>query len=70
MRLLESRYYKISEFANLIGVSTNTLREWEKNGVLIPHHKTPSGYRIYAHSQYEEYFKGIRNKRGSPEVGG
>lgn len=65
---MQSRFYKIGEFASLIGVSTSTLREWEKLGVLIPHHKTPSGYRIYSYEQYVEYFEGKKNNRGSPKV--
>lgn len=51
------RYFKISEFAQLIGVSTSTLREYDKTGVLKPHHRSPSGYRYYTEEQYESYIK-------------
>lgn len=50
-------FYKISEFARLIGVSTVTLRAWERRGWLVPHHKSPSGYRYYSNKQVEEYLK-------------
>lgn len=46
------KFYKIGEFASLIGVSTGTLRDYEKRGILLPHHKTSYGYRYYSHSQY------------------
>ena len=41
------KYYRISEFADMIGVSASTLRNWEQQGTLLPHHKTPTGYRYY-----------------------
>ena len=33
------QYYSTHEFANLIGVTSQTLRNWEKAGKLIPHHR-------------------------------
>ncbi len=52
--------YKISEFAKLIGVSSETLRNWDKKGSFKAH-KTPTGHRFYTHAQYEEYM-GIISK--------
>ena len=48
-------YYSISEFAEKIGVSTYTLRLWEKNGKLIPHHRTQGNQRVYSDEQVQEY---------------
>ncbi|MBP5330379.1 MAG: MerR family DNA-binding transcriptional regulator [Lachnospiraceae bacterium] len=48
-------YYSIKEFSEKIGVSASTLREWEKKGTLLPHHKTKGGHRIYSDMQAEEY---------------
>lgn len=48
-------YYSISEFAKKIGVSTYTLRLWEKNGKLIPHHRTQGNQRVYSEEQVQEY---------------
>lgn len=48
-------YLKISEFARLIGVSVVTLRRWHKKGILVPHHVTPAGDRIYTMDQVREY---------------
>ena len=47
------KYYRINEFANLVGVSSSTLRNWEQKGILLPHHKTPTGYRYYSQEQLE-----------------
>ena len=50
-------YYKISEFASLIGVSSTTLRSWETKGWLVPHHRSPSGYRFYSEGQLQHYLQ-------------
>jgi DNA-binding transcriptional MerR regulator len=38
--------YSIKEFSTLIGVTTTTLRNWDKNGKLKPI-VLPSGHRRY-----------------------
>ena len=43
-----SKYYSIHEFSKIIGVSAQTLRNWDANGKLHPHHTTVSGYRYYS----------------------
>ena len=43
--------YNISKASKLLGVSCQTLRNWDKNGKLTPHHKTDSGYRYYSEEQ-------------------
>ena len=34
--------------SKLLDVSEKTLRRWEKNGTLLPHHKSVSGYKYYS----------------------
>lgn len=46
-----SKYYSIHEFSKIIGVSAQTLRNWDSNGKLHPHHTTVSGYRYYSDEQ-------------------
>ena len=48
------KYLKIGDFAQLVGVSKSTLRLWEIKGILIPHHKTPTGYRYYTQEQADK----------------
>lgn len=55
---MSGNFYKIGEFAKMSGISTSTLREYEKKGILIPHHKNPYGYRFYSQEQYEQIVKG------------
>ena len=53
-----TRYLKIREFADLIGVSTTTVRVYEAEGKLLPHHKTLSNQRLYTMEQVEAFIKG------------
>ncbi|WP_094546670.1 IS607 family transposase [Petroclostridium xylanilyticum] len=54
------KYYSIGEFAELIGVTQQTLRNWDKTGKLKPSHTGKSGYRYYSQQQLQNYlgFKG------------
>ena len=49
-----SKYYSIHEFSKIIGVSAQTLRNWDANGKLHPHHTTTSGYRYYSDEQLNQ----------------
>ena len=48
------KYYSIREFSKILGVSAQTLRNWDNNGKLYPHHTTASGYRYYSEEQLNE----------------
>ena len=39
------KYYSIGEFANKIGKTVQTLRNWNSKGTLKPHHVTEAGTR-------------------------
>lgn len=43
--------YRIGEFASLIGVTTTTLRHWEKEGLLIPSERSVGSHRYYTDEQ-------------------
>lgn len=55
------KYYAIGEFSRLIGKTEQTLRNWDKKGVLKPSHVSASGYRYYSQEQLN-HFLGIQNK--------
>ncbi|MFJ7819574.1 IS607 family transposase [Bacillus toyonensis] len=55
------KYYSIGEFANLIGKTTQTLRNWDKQNVFKPHHVTDRGYRYYSQEQLN-HFLGIKGE--------
>ena len=45
------KYYSINEMSKTLGVSAQTLRNWDKNGKLKPHHTSTNGYRYYSKEQ-------------------
>ncbi len=52
--LIMSKYYSINEFSKILGVSAQTLRNWDNNGKLHPHHTSSNGYRYYSHGQLNQ----------------
>ena len=47
--------YSIGDFAKAIGKTEQTLRNWHKEGKLIPFHVSESGHRYYSENQLDEY---------------
>jgi len=54
------KYYSIHKFAKMINRTPQTLRNWDSNGRLKPHHTGANGYRYYSHEQLNETL-GITN---------
>ena len=49
-----SQYVTITEAAEFLGVSPNTIRNWDRSGK-IPVHRSPmSGYRLFLKADLEE----------------
>jgi len=48
------KIYSVSEFAEMIGKSVNTLQRWDRLGILTSY-RSPMNRRYYNHSQYNEY---------------
>ena len=51
-----AQFLSISEFAARINVPAPTLRRWDSNGWLRPHHKSPTGTRFYTEEQAQAQF--------------
>lgn len=49
--------YKITEFAELIGKTPQTLRIWDKKGKLKPNYRDENGWRLYTEEQLKEYLR-------------
>lgn len=58
------KYYSIGEFAEKIGKTVQTLRNWDKNGSLKPSYVTDGGTRHYSQEQLNHFLgiKGIEVK--------
>jgi predicted site-specific integrase-resolvase len=48
------KHYSIGEFAELIGKTKQTLRNWDKNGTLKPAFVTDGGHRMYSQKQLNQ----------------
>lgn len=60
-------YMSIGKFSKEIGVTAQTLRNWHKEGVLIPELITDSGTRYYSEKQLDKFkiksdYNSIENK--------
>lgn len=56
--------YSIGEFAKKIGVSIQTLRDWDKSGKLKPAYRSKGNHRYYSQEQLNEILqKRATNKR-------
>lgn len=49
-----------TEFANAIGVSLSTIKNWDRDDILHPYMRTPTGKRLYTQAQVESYFRKYR----------
>ena len=55
------KLYSIGQFSKLIGKTNQTLRNWDKDGILKPHHVSESGYRYYSQEQLN-HFLGLKQE--------
>lgn len=48
---MSPEYYSIAQVADILGVSKETLRRWDANGMLVPQRHPDNNYRVYHKSQ-------------------
>lgn len=56
------------EFGNIVGVSTQTLKRYEKDGDFKPHAVTEKGWRKYTLNQIGEFNRMRRQKKSKHEI--
>lgn len=54
------KIYKMKEFAKIVKVSLDTLRNWDNNGKLKAH-RTPAGHRFYTDYHLNKFIKDGEN---------
>ena len=59
-----SEYLKVAEAAELLGVSKDTLRRWDRAGKLQARRHPVSGFRLYLRSELEDFLGQFENTRG------
>jgi excisionase family DNA binding protein len=52
-------FLTIKEAAEFLGVTTTTLRNWDRRGKLVPVRHPLNGYRLYPRSDLEELLKSL-----------
>ena len=53
-------YLTVGEAARCLGVSSATLRNWDRAGKLIPYRHPLNGYRLYLRSELEKILDSVR----------
>ena len=54
------------QFAKRVGVTKNTIINWESQGLISPHHVSPTGRRFYTLEQVDEVLSGKLSKQTKP----
>jgi excisionase family DNA binding protein len=57
-------YLTIKEAAEFIAVTTTTLRNWDRQGKLVPARHPVNGYRLYRKSELEKLLEETVNQKG------
>ncbi len=57
--MAEQDLITISQAAEILGVSIDTLRRWDKSGKLSPVKTSDAGYRLYSRSQVELFLNDL-----------
>ena len=59
-------FLRISEAAEYLGVSPNTLRNWENAGKIASHRHPVNGYRLFKKEDLDELLKQLQEARREP----
>ncbi|MBU0717218.1 MAG: helix-turn-helix domain-containing protein [Planctomycetes bacterium] len=60
-----NEYLTVGEAADLLGVSKNTLRRWDRAGKLEARRHPITGYRLYLRSELDAFLKRVRQQVSS-----
>ncbi len=55
--MTNNKLLSIGETANLLGISIDTLREWDKKEILRSFRPSPSSHRYYRQEDIENFLK-------------
>jgi excisionase family DNA binding protein len=60
-------YLTIKDAAELLGVSSNTLRNWGRDGKIAMHRNPVNGYRLFKQSDLDQLLKDTQKSRSLPK---
>ena len=52
--LMNQKFYSLRELREILGITAQTLRNWDYSGKLKPHHTDANGYRFYSEAQLQQ----------------
>ena len=58
-----SDYFRISEAAEYLGVSPNTLRNWERAGKIVAHRHPVNDYRLFKREELDALLDQVVQQR-------
>lgn len=61
--MMDKIFIRIGEAAEMVGVSTQTLRNWESLGILLPEIVRDTGHRYYTVKQIEDFIDSMVNRK-------
>ena len=62
-----SDYLRISEAAEYLGVSPNTLRNWENAGKIVAHRHPMNAYRLFKKEELDDLLKQVQKPDATTE---
>lgn len=62
-------FLRISEAAEYLGVSPNTLRNWENAGKIAAHRHPVNGYRLFKKEELDGLLSHLQEPRRAPKKG-
>ncbi len=62
-----NEFLRISEAAEYIGVSPNTLRNWENAGKIAAHRHPVNGYRLFKQADLDQLLKTAQTRSSQIE---
>ncbi len=60
---MKRRYLSIKQAASVLGVTTGTLRNWDKKDILKPYRNPANNYRYYRVDQIEAFLREMESSR-------
>jgi len=60
---VEKKYYTIKQAAKILGVTSLTLRNWDKRGKLRAYRHPVNNYRVYKSEQLELFLRKMETSR-------
>ena len=59
----DEKYLSIHEAAKLLSVTSLTLRNWDKKGVLTAYRNPVNNYRVYRRDQVDFFLRRVENSK-------